>query len=201
MAFSTVPSKNIGDVFTASMWNTYIRDNINKGVVRPIGDNLLGSAGATITFSSIPTDYVGLMLILVGRGDTAAAAAAASVRFNGDTGTNYYWETSYAQGLALTNGESLANSAILLGELPAGTAQASVAGSVVAYIPNYAGTTYHKQVHADNAHKTGTGTGATVHRGGIGHWQSTSAISSVGLIISAGNFAAGTRATLYGMPG
>jgi hypothetical protein len=29
-AVSTVPTKIAGDVFTATMWNTYIRDNVNK---------------------------------------------------------------------------------------------------------------------------------------------------------------------------
>ena len=67
----------------------------------PIATQTLGSAAATITFSSIPATYTDLRLVLVG---TSTISANPKINFNSDTATNY------SQTILSGNG-SVANSA------------------------------------------------------------------------------------------
>ena len=200
MAFSTVPTKNVGDVFTAAMWNTYIRDNINKGVVRPIGDTVLGSAAASITFSSITTDYLHLMLLFHGRGDTVAVNTTLLLRLNGDTGTNYHMESARAVN-TVVDAPTISGTSVQVGLVAAASATAGYASALSSHIMNYASTTFHKQLTFLNMHAQSAGLGNVEARFGGGFWASTAAVNSVQIFPGAGNFIAGTRATLYGMPG
>ena len=53
MAFTVVPDKSSGDPVTLAMWDS-IKDNLNKGVMRPIATALVtGSPASSIVFSSI----------------------------------------------------------------------------------------------------------------------------------------------------
>jgi hypothetical protein len=52
----------------------------------PIATTTLGTAAASITFSSIPATYTDLRLVVVAK---AVSASTLDVRFNNDSGTNY----------------------------------------------------------------------------------------------------------------
>lgn len=201
MAFSTVPDKAAGDVFTEAMWDTYLRDNFNKGVMRPIAETLLGSATASITFSSISaTDFTHLELVWQARGDNAALTLSLWGRFNADAGANYDWQRMGATATAAAGVEGIGVAQMELGLLAGSTGVANSFGGGRILIPSYAGTTAHKTAHGVSGHKAANSTTNVWMMANAGFWRSAAAINSITLLPSAGNFIAGTKMTLYGMP-
>jgi hypothetical protein len=194
VTFTTVPDKTIGDVFTEAMWDSYIRDNLNKGVVRPIADTTLGSAAASIVFSSIAPDYAHLMLFLYGRSDTAATITTVHARLNGDAGANYDWI------LPSPATETFGATGAVFADIAAATAGANLFGGSILFLPHYAGSTNNKVILALSGNKVGVVTGDLLMRIRAGFWRSSAAINSITLTPTAGNFAAGARATLLGIP-
>jgi hypothetical protein len=106
--------------------------------------------------------------------------------------------------LNVTDGNGVpvvANSACEIGNVPGGNASANKFGVARIFIPNYANAANHKVLHCDFLSFTGT-TDATFKNGhGGGLWRSTNAVSTILLWTGtgAGEFASGSRATLYGL--
>ena len=65
-SITTVPDKATGDIFTESMWDSSIRDNINNGIVTQLGCRVFSSANVATT-------------------STPAAISFNSERFDNDT--------------------------------------------------------------------------------------------------------------------
>lgn len=163
-----------------------------------ITEQVLSSAAATITFSSIPGTYRNLQLILQGRGDASATFVSCYLQCNGDTGANYDVGQFYGAAAATGGNSLIAQTSLLLGDITAATGPSGAASSVVATLANYKGTTFHKSISAANENIRNTTTGYFVELLG-GRWRNTAAITSLMLLLSSGNFAAGTVATLYGL--
>lgn len=201
--FTELPTRNVGDVFTADpMWNTYLRDNMNKGVVRPIAQATLAADAASIDFASIAADWEHLLLVVYARSAIAATGDDLLVRFNGDTGTNYNLQVLDASGTTVTATETIGTgSGLLIGRCPGANAPTLAFGHAEARIPHYAGATNHKALSAYSSRRTADASGGqSVHLSG-GQWKSAAAITQVTLRANGGNLVAGTRATLYGMGG
>lgn len=199
--FVPVIDKAVDDLFTESMWDTYIKDNLNKGVVRPIAEATLGSSAASIDITSIAADWSHLFLIVYARGDTAAINANVLARFNADTGANYDGQQLYGSGATPNAAESLGATSALAGQMPANSATANRFGSMGILIPHYANSATHKTLVSMAGLVWGTATGTLRAMLTCGVWRSAAAITQVTLLPSAGNFVTGTRATLYGMGG
>lgn len=201
MSFTTVPTKVSGDVFTAAMWTTYVQGNLNTGVLRALGDSILGSDQASVTFSSIDQNFAHLLLAVYGRSDRAAVTDSIAVRFNADSGANYYEEFETIAGTTATPNESLGSSRLEVGTCPANTAAANLFASALGFIGHYAQAINKKSLVA----MTGLGWGTTTGMAGLslfgGYWNNTAALTTVAVIPSSGtNIKTGSRATLYGMP-
>jgi len=201
MTFVVVPDKAAGDLYTEAMWDTFLRDNLNKGVVRPIAEATLTGAAASIEFASIAADWSHLQLVLYGRGDAAAAAIECWLRFNGDTAVNYDNQNVTGNAAAASAGEDFALSRIIVGNLPGGNAPGAIYGMSIIDIPHYAQAVNQKTVNVRNSHKAGIATGNIVATLRAGFWRNIGAVGTITLLPSSGNFLAGTRATLYGMGG
>jgi hypothetical protein len=150
----------------------------------------VGSGGAaTIDFTSIPSTYTDLNIILSGRG--TADTFNAYVRFNSST-SNYSQRRLQGTG---TVAESTTDTEIIIYNVRS-SYTATVFSNGSAYIPNYAGSNY-KSVSVD----TVTENNATVNRNVLnaGLWSDTSAITSVNLVAASGNFAEYSTAYLYGI--
>lgn len=155
--------------------------------------------GTAITFSNLGA-YRHLKIIGNVRGDTAATAIAINLSFNGDTGTNYDRQIVQGVGATASATENLGinpNQGIMV--VPAASATAGLSGYGEITIPDYRGTTFQKCAFSTTFNKTGTSTGLMTARVVAYAWRSTAAITSITLTCSAGNFAAGTKFTLYGM--
>jgi hypothetical protein len=158
----------------------------------PIATTTLGSAAASITFSSISSAYTDLRLILTCSWNSNDKPI---LRINSDTGSNYSRTLFYGNGSTITNRNRTTaddtNIALMYELLGAN----NVITSSVDFF-SYTGSTYKTLLYATSADANGSG---YVERG-VGMWLSTSSISSLNLVlINGSNFAAGSTATLYGI--
>lgn len=203
MTYSTVPDKATGDVFTEAMWDTYLRDNLNKGVVRPIGETIVGAAPvASISFTGIAADWSHLRLEMALRGDTVAANLASYIRFNGDSGNNYDAQALYGNGAVAAAVERFAQAQISdEGQIPGASASASRFSHHVIDILNYADSNKMKAIVATIGRVRGTGAGDYTHLTLAGLWRSTAPITQITILPASGNFVQFSHATLYGKGG
>jgi hypothetical protein len=156
----------------------------------PIATTTLGTAAATITFSSIPSTYTDLRLVFVFSGN---AAVNPRFRFNGDTGTNYSQTALMGDG-ATPQSTAATNQNLLRFTLYNGLA-AGVIGLRTLDVFSYTGSTFKTCLTTNSSDSNGSG---QVGRD-VGLWRSTSAITQIELISGSSTFDVGSTATLYGI--
>lgn len=171
------------------------------GAMTQIADTTLGSAAADITFSSIPSTYNHLFIVISGRCSSSSTNGTDfNLQVNGDTTSSYRYSrnTTYAGSgstVTLTGGNGVTS--VQMGNLWCGTATVNpnLAAAVQITVPNYKATTLRKTfLFQGGAFSDAPATGS-----GYGWWDSTSAITSIKLYSAGGgNLDTGTRATLYG---
>lgn len=144
----------------------------------------LGSTTTTYTFSSIPSTYTDLIIIVNSLGTSSSGI---DVQFNGDTANNYSWTLLSGDGTSATSTRVLNTGALNLGV----THSASPSTNII-QVMNYSNTTTYKTAFARINSAT---LGFTSFR--LGTWRNTAAINSISL--TGGSFAAGTTLTLYGI--
>lgn len=156
------------------------------------------SGVATITFSSLGA-YTHLKILWTGRSTVAAVNDGLRLQFNGDTGANYDRQRLTANSTTVAATESLAGTNADIGTMAGSTATSNLCGSGEIIIYNYRDTTFHKTGTSTNFFRQDNTTGNTLLRSyGFG-WRSTSAITSVTLLMTGGNYVAGSKFTLYGL--
>jgi hypothetical protein len=157
----------------------------------PIATQTLGSAAASITFSSIPGTYTDLRLVLTG---TSATGQNLQIQFNGDTATNY--------SDIILSGSGVSASSV------AQTTASQIQGSYNAFVGNVSPSTYGIDIfsYAGSTNKTVlvTASGDFNGSGGVdlvcGLWRSTAAITQIVLKqVTGANFQTGTIATIWGI--
>ena len=155
----------------------------------PIATTTLGSAAASITFSSIASSWTDLRVVLVSQ---AASQDNSVIQFNNDTGTNYSWTQLYGDGGSASSANNTGDTKILLGVYTTSPRF----GLSTADIFSYAGSTYKTVLATASGDENGSG----IIRRNVGLWRSTLVITSIKLLNGGGaNFATGTTATLYGI--
>jgi len=162
-----------------------------------IATTTLGSAAASITFSSIAASWTDLRLVMVGTLNTGTPAYYPALIFNADTATNYSWTRVSGSG------STASSSAIInrnwLDCTPAGGWSTTIPSLLTVDLFSYAGSTY-KTVLMQNANDAN---GSGTVESDVGLWRSTAAITSIKIQVynaTAGyQFATGTIATLYGI--
>ena len=149
----------------------------------PIATTTLGTATATVTFSSISGTYTDLVVVING---LYSGTTYGKFTFNSDTTASNY---SYTRMLGYSGGT--------LSDRAGGTDGISMGstsrGTWVAHINNYSNTTTYKTVLA-RENQDSSGVGAYVYL-----WRNTAAITSVTFTGVSGNFASTTTFTLYGI--
>jgi len=150
----------------------------------PIATNTLGSAAASVTFSSIPSTYTDIVLIQNSTG--AGGAGASYLRFNGDT-TGVYSRTRL-----LGNGSAASSYRETGANNISSDAPSSSNSTTIWNIMDYANTTTFQTVlYRDNS--------SAYVVAQVGLWRNTAAITSLSITADAGTFAAGSTFTLYGV--
>jgi len=157
----------------------------------PIATTTLGSAAASITFSTIPATYTDLKIVLVGI--YTDAGEQLSMQFNGITTTTYSRTYLSGNGTTATSGRNSTANRIYISP-GAGTTNANDRSLTNIDIFSYAGSTNKTCLISDSQDNNGSGWQANF----VGLWRNTAAITSVRLF-PANTFATGTTATLYGI--
>lgn len=161
----------------------------------PIATTTLGSAAATITFSSIPNTYTDLRLVVVATASSGTNNAVFNLRFNSDTGSNYSSTYLHGDGSSAVS-TRLTNETYIPMTQSTGFGLTTANPSILeADIFSYAGSTNKSVLYTQSNDKNGSGSVAK----GVGLWRSTSAITSVSIYTYNFQYAAGTTATLYGI--
>lgn len=153
----------------------------------PIATQTLASPASSITFTSIPSTYTDLILVVT----TANVNTNAQLymRLNGDGGSNY--STTYMYG----NGSSASSSQ----QSPYSFAAAS-RGSVTS--ERLMSTVQFNQYSNTNVYKTFLTKTSQVNSdvyNSVSRWASTAAISTILFSQTLGNLDTGTTGTLYGI--
>lgn len=153
-----------------------------------IATQTLGSAAASVTFSSIPSTYTDLRLVVAAT-SSSGSNIDAYVRFNSDSGTNY--SATYLYGNGTSAGSGRTSNATLI-YLTQATAISSTQTNRLVDVMNYSNaTTYKTMLMRENDTANATGTL-------VGLWRSTSAINQI-VITGSANFATGSVFSLYGI--
>ena len=147
----------------------------------------VGTAVSSITFSSIPSGYTDLEIVINGN---AVSDNGTGVEYNGDTGTNYSTTVLYGDGSAA--GSARASNAT---KLDLGRVNGSNSTSIIK-VMNYSNTTTYKTT-------IGRGNTNDLTIAGVGLWRSTAAINAIKIyansVGSSQNFAVGSTFSLYGI--
>jgi hypothetical protein len=158
----------------------------------------LAGTSASFDFSSIPATYSHLRVEYFGRGDTAATNVTCNLKINNDTGANYDQQSLLANASTASAAEAFGATTLAVGLFPAATAPANVFARNLLEVPFYRSAN-NKVIYYLANHKHGTSTGNMWIQSRSGFWRSNSVIDRITLTPSAGNFAAGSRAILYGI--
>ena len=159
----------------------------------PIATQTLGSAAATIDFTSIASSWTDLRVILVGT--TANNGTVMRLRLNSDTTSIYSWTELYGTGSAAGSANGTNSSSINISDSAVVGTSNTVPHFFTIDLFSYAGSTFKTSLITASEDNNGTG---AVYRA-VGLYRSTSAITAVRLYAASGNLNTGTIATLYGI--
>lgn len=153
-----------------------------------IQEQVLGSAAATVTFSSIPGTYKDLVLEAIPSG--ASTNGQMNVTFNGDTGNWYSWTRLEGDGTTAASGRSSSQANLYLGY--------SYSARPVMLLVNvfsYANTNVNKSLTSRYMDATTqTWANAALYR-------KTDALTSMTVTHGAGTFNIGSTFRLWGVAG
>jgi len=160
------------------------------------------SGTGTVSFTSIVNTFRHLRVRVSGASTVAASNSSIFIRFNNDSGNNYSWQRLYGNNTsAVASISPLPTTSIEMGSLPGSTAPANEANTTDAVILDYRGTTFNKTILIHSALRiAATNVGMfTFQYAGFWFPATPAAINRVDVILTSGNFVAGTVVSLYGM--
>ena len=153
-----------------------------------IATTTLGSAAASVTFSSIPQGYTDLVLVVTGGASTDANLRC---QVNSDTGSNYSRTNVGGTGTSVISSRLTSQSYLEFNFQS--YLQNNLNLNSVTHFMNYSNSTTFKTV-LSRTNSAALGADANVNL-----WRSTSAISTIYIYSSAGTFNSGSTFTLYGI--
>ena len=152
----------------------------------PLATVTLGSAAASVTFSSIPATYRDLILVITAQ--RTGTPVNVGMRFNGDSGSNYTSVYMTGTGSSPATGiVSSTNFQLDLYPYP----PSSGFNNYIVQMMDYSATDKHKPILV-RVNDAGNATEASA-----GRWASTAAVNSLALTLS--NFNTGSTFSLYGV--
>ena len=155
----------------------------------PIATTTLGSAVTEYTFSSIPSTYTDLVLVVTGNTNNPTNPI---MRFNGDTGSNY--STTWLAGNGTSATSSRGTNTTYIATNNQGYMTSTSNSVIITQVMSYANTSTYKTA-LSRSNTASTGVDATV-----GLWRNTAAITSITILTgSANTFSVGNTFTLYGI--
>jgi hypothetical protein len=157
----------------------------------PIATTTLGTAGATITFSSIPATYTDLRLAVT---SVPSGAIQYGLRFNNDSSALYSLTELVGNGASAASDRDSNDTSLYFNYFtPTGS---TIPAFMTADIFSYAGSTNKTSLLTWNNDRNGAGD-TVIYT--VGLYRSTSAITRLDIILTSGTMGVGTTATLYGI--
>jgi hypothetical protein len=155
----------------------------------PLATITLGSTTSTVTFSSIPSTYRDLILVVGNM--TATAANTFYLQANGDTASNYSWVAAWGDG-STTGSASLTNTGALIGGyigLSTSTRQ-----TTLVQLMDYSASDKQKTILSRHNNSAGE---VSMN---AARWANNTAINSITLkILPSGSFNSGASFSLFGV--
>jgi hypothetical protein len=158
----------------------------------PIASQTLGSAAATVTFSSIPQNYTDLILVV--DAGMSSGAGYPSFQLNGDT-TDTNYSSTYIRGDGTDVASGRYSGASGKYNILVDIKKTTPAAYIIINFQNYSNSATYKTV-LSRMGDTASGTAATVAM-----WRDTNAINRITLKEATGgaNWVTGSTFTLYGV--
>jgi hypothetical protein len=154
-----------------------------------LANTTLGSSTSSVTFSSIPSTYKDLVLVV---NVVGSASAGFYVQFNGDGGLSYVYNYILGTGsTAFADVQLSGPSEARFGNLTTGL------GTHIMNIMDYSATDKHKIAFSRSGAVDGTGTVGTWMF--VNRWTSTTAITSLRVFPVGANMNSGATLSLYGI--
>jgi hypothetical protein len=159
----------------------------SSGALTLISTTTLGSSASTITFSSIPSTYTHLQIIMQGIGGDDFIR----MTFNNVTSANYYSQLITARGATVSSGEDIGATS-----MRCGTNNTLFSG--VINVPNYKNSTIKKTINVVCGDRVGTSANQTRVQSFFGTNDATTAISQIDITCPTA-FGIGSIFSLYGV--
>lgn len=155
----------------------------------------LTSAQSSVSFTSIPSTYQDLRLVVSLRSSGNSGGDFITIQFNGDTGANYTTLRYYSSNTIGTNSTTYGH----IGNHAGGTSVNTVAFALSEMdILGYKSTTTRKSWIYENF--VSDDSANLEYFQGVGNWSSTSAITSIVVApANASNWESGSTFTLWGI--
>jgi hypothetical protein len=170
----------------------------------PIATTTLGSATATISFTSISQIYTDLVIVTSARGTAGNHLWARWGNGSYDSGSNYSVTGIFARRNGANTAEEFGserNTSVTTARLSVFTyavpSASSTFGTTITQIQDYSNTTTFK-----TALSRSSTTGDVAYAGteaAVILWRSTSAINQIQFSLPSGNFETGTTISIYGI--
>ena len=164
------------------------------------------SGVASFTFSAISGSYDDLMIIGSVKGshtgDAGYDKTIINMRFNGDSGGNYFWKFNKAVDSSTRGMDASASATVTSMDMnicPTSYSSNTGWGQFKIYIPGYSDASGNAAKRCYHLGGYGQGTHGSAMTQGNHGWSSTAAITSVFLQLAWYNFVAGSSVTLYGI--
>jgi hypothetical protein len=160
-------------------------------------------SSTTITFSSIPSTYKHLQIRGIGKTTTNSNTfERLRMTFNSDSAANYSLHEFYTvNGTVYTTATANASAMYGFNIAFGGGGITNMFGAGIMDILNYADTNMYKTLRSLGGVEVNSTTYDEGTNFASGSWRSTSAITSITLTSTNGNWATGTHFALYGIKG
>ena len=155
-----------------------------------------GGGAANIEFTSIPATYSHLQVRGIARGTTASSLVLVRFQLNSDTGSNYARHILTGDGSSVGVAADASQTVGGVGNIPAASASASIFGTAVLDVLDYANTNKYKTVRS-LAGNDRNGSGVVGLFSSL--WVNTNAITSIKVFPASDNFAQYSTFALYGI--
>jgi hypothetical protein len=152
------------------------------------------AANLQLTFPHSPKNFTHLKVWAALRED--AATNDVLIRFNNDSGANYYSNNAGGNNASSVN-QNIGATAIKCGYAAPSTAAANEFGFLEYFIPFYTSTSFLKKAVVVNCVDTSQGSAGVYSFIGHGTWNSTAAITRLTWVANS-NYVANSRIQIYG---
>jgi len=200
-----IPSAQVSSLTTGSITLPSARGAFSQPTLAFESISTTTGSGGSFTISSIPQTFTHLRVHIAIESTRSDSLDGAAIRFNGDSGSNYYGHSYYAEqfsgvsGAAIPTGGGGASSRALIPTAYLTAAnQPTLSTTSITDIYNYSSTTKNKSWLGSGG-MTSINNQSSWQAIGTGVWNSTTAISSLTFTMDYGGSFTRTYIHLYGV--